>query len=127
MQTEQTELFAIVELFGHTRVAGKVSEYQIGGASFIRIDVPETELQPAFSRIVHPNAVYAINPTTEEVVIQAAKMYDQKPLDAWDIRRMQEKLLALKEANRQKPEFDLDDDDDDDDDLDDGYGDDRAF
>jgi len=32
--------WAILELMGHRRLAGLVSEQQIGGASFIRIDIP---------------------------------------------------------------------------------------
>lgn len=73
------ELFAIVELFGHTRVAGKVAEQSIGSASFIRIDIPETESNPKFTRIVHPNAVYAINPVTEEVMKAMAERLSQQP------------------------------------------------
>ena len=43
MMTENANTFegwAILELMGHRRLAGKLSEAIIGGASFIRIDVP---------------------------------------------------------------------------------------
>lgn len=43
MSTETKPTFegwAILELMGHRRLAGHISEAQIGGASFIRIDVP---------------------------------------------------------------------------------------
>lgn len=39
--SEKFEQWAIVDLFGHTRIAGKVSEQVIGGCSFVRVDVPE--------------------------------------------------------------------------------------
>jgi len=93
---EKFELNAIVELFGHQRMAGKVTDQSVGGASFIRIDVPETKSQPAFTRIVNPSAVYAINPVTEEVMLYMAENITAKPIDAWDIQTMQKKLLALK-------------------------------
>ena len=96
---EKFELNAVIELFGHNRISGKVTEQSIGSATFIRIDVPETDHQPKFTRIVHPNAVYAINPVTEEVMLHMANVIQQKPIEAWDIKAMQEKLLALKEAD----------------------------
>lgn len=89
------ELFAIVELFGHQKLAGKVAEQSIGAATFIRIDVPETKTQPAFTRLVNPSAIYAINPTTEEVAKMKAEQLESQPIEAWDIRRMNEKILAL--------------------------------
>ncbi|REJ83144.1 MAG: hypothetical protein DWQ44_00050 [Bacteroidetes bacterium] len=105
MATEKFELDAIVELFGHQRVAGRVSEQSIGVATFIRIDIPETDHQPGFSRLVHPNAIYAINPVTEEVMKEMANRIHQKPIESWDIREMQKKLLMLSEKNKSESEF----------------------
>jgi len=97
---QKFELNAVVELFGHQRIAGKVTEQSIGVATFIRIDVPETTQQPKFTRIVNPTAIYAINPVTEEVMLQMAEMITSKPIDAWDIRTMHDKLLALSQSNK---------------------------
>lgn len=96
---EKLELFAVVELFGHQRVAGKVIEQSVGSSTFIRIDVPETKQQPKFSRIVNPSAVYAINPVTEEVMVHMAEQIQQKPIDVWDVREMTDKLMKLKAEN----------------------------
>lgn len=93
---EKFELNAVVELFGHTKMAGKVTEQSIGVATFVRVDVPETSQQPKFTRLLNPSAIYAINPVTEEVMLQMAEMITSKPIDSWDIRTMQNKLLALK-------------------------------
>jgi len=101
MNSEKFELFAIVELFGHQRLAGKVSEQTVGSSTFVRIDVPETSVQPKFTRIVNPSAVYAINPVTEEVMLEMAQKIEQKPIDAWDIREMQKKLMLLKADNQE--------------------------
>lgn len=98
------ELFAIVELFGHQKLAGKVAEQSIGAATFIRIDVPETKTQPAYTRLVNPSAIYAINPTTEEVANLKAQQLESKPIEAWDIRDMQEKMLALG-ANKEQDDL----------------------
>jgi hypothetical protein len=102
---EKLELFAVVELFGHNKMAGRVSEQSIGVATFIRIDVPETDSQPKFTRLLNPSAIYAINPVTEEVANYMAHQIAVKPIESWDIREMQKKLLALK-----GPDFEDDDD-----------------
>ena len=43
--TEQTETkldtWAIVEIMGHTRIAGRITETTLAGGVFLRIDVPE--------------------------------------------------------------------------------------
>jgi hypothetical protein len=44
--------WCIVELFGHTKIAGKVSEAQIGGQSFIRVDVPQIEHQAGLGQCI---------------------------------------------------------------------------
>ncbi len=90
------ELFAIVELFGHQRIAGVVTEQTIGGASFIRVDVPEIDESPSFTRMFHPNAIYAINPVTEEVMRGSAQSIKSKPIQAWDAREMLHRIDALK-------------------------------
>lgn len=99
MQEQKFDIYAIVELFGHNRMAGKVSEQTIGSASFIRIDVPETTQQPKFTRLVNPSAIYAINPVTEEVMLVMSESISSRPIESWDIRTMQKKLLALGKNN----------------------------
>ena len=105
MQEQKFEINAVVELFGHNRMAGKVTEQTIGSASFIRIDVPETTQQPKFTRLVNPSAIYAINPVTEEVMLAMAEGISSKPIESWDIRTMQQKLLALGKNNDDNDEL----------------------
>jgi hypothetical protein len=102
--TEQFKTWAMVELFGHTRIAGEVSEQTIAGGAMVRIDVPETEKSPAFTRIVNVNAIYAINPMTEEMVKSIAGQVNVKPIQAWDIRDYIEK--NKKALAQPKGEFD---------------------
>lgn len=107
MNTEKLELHAIVELFGHQRIAGKVTEQTVGSASFVRVDVPETKTQPGFTRLLNPSAVYAINPVTEEVANEYAASLQVKPIQAYDIRAMVDKMMEhkqLKEANTEEAE-----------------------
>ncbi len=98
MTEQKFELTAVVELFGHTRMAGTVTEQVVGDASFIRIDVPETKVQPKFTRLLNPKAIYAINPVTKKVMLEMAQQMEVTPIESWDIRTMHEKLLALNEC-----------------------------
>lgn len=74
---EQTfEIWALVELFGHQRIAGKVVEQVIAGAGFIRVDVPETSGRPAHTRYYNPSAIYGMTPTDEATATRlAASIY----------------------------------------------------
>ena len=101
MEDNKLELHAIVELFGHTKMAGTVTEQSVGSSSFVRIDVPETKQQPAFTRLVNPSAIYAINPVTEEVMVEMADHLHMRPIESWDIQRMSQKLLDLKNNEHQ--------------------------
>lgn len=107
--TEKLELFAIVELFGHQKIAGKVTEQSIGPATFVRVDVPESSKQPSFTRLLNPSAIYAINPVTEEVMKHMAGNFAAKPIESWDIQKMNEKLLALGQPEPKQPEWGEDD------------------
>lgn len=77
------ECWCICELFGHSTIAGFVTEQEIGGDSFIRIDVPESDGQETFTKFYGPKAIYAITPTTEEIARQAAKSLHVRPVNLW--------------------------------------------
>lgn len=92
MTTEKLEIWAIVELFGHNRMAGKVTEQTVGGSSLVRVDVPDTEASPAFTRLLNVSAIYAINPVTEEVARGYAARLSVKPIEAWDAREVLKRI-----------------------------------
>ncbi len=80
MSEEKFDSWAIIELFGHTRIAGRLTEQTIGGQSFIRVDVPETEDKDAFTRFFGNGAIYSITPVSEEVARVAAKRMQVQPV-----------------------------------------------
>lgn len=101
MKDDKFEIWALVELMGRQRIAGKTSEQVIAGSGFLRIDVPETASNPAFTRFISPNSIYAINPITEEVARQYVDSLNVKPIDSWDIHAFMEKA-----KQRQLPSVD---------------------
>lgn len=86
--------WAILELMGHRRLAGHVSEQEIAGSSFLRIDVPGDETQAAATQFYSPAAVYAITPTTEETAQAVARGRRPAPVARWEIAAQPERDLG---------------------------------
>lgn len=86
MQTQTTEkfdLWCIVELFGHSKIAGRCTEQNIAGTNMLRVDVPETDTQPAFTRFIGGTSIYAINPVDEETAKAFAQRLNAPAIQAW--------------------------------------------
>ncbi|HZR77899.1 MAG TPA: hypothetical protein VFA58_01750, partial [Chthoniobacterales bacterium] len=54
--------WALVELFGHARIVGRVTEATIAGGAFIRVDIPDKEGKTIFTRFFGPSAIYSMSP-----------------------------------------------------------------
>lgn len=73
--------WAVVEVMGHQRFAGLVTEQTIGGASFIRVDVPAIgEDQPAFTKILGASSIFAITPCDEASARAIAESFRSRPV-----------------------------------------------
>lgn len=83
------DYFAVVELFGHSRIAGKVTEQVIAGQGFVRVDVPAVEDQEAFTRLFGPGAIYSIIPTSEEIVKAFVARNVGAPINPWTLKMPQ--------------------------------------
>lgn len=110
---EKVEFWGVVELFGHHQVAGRVSESEIAGAAFIRVDVPEVGDRPAHTKYYGPAAIYAMHPCTEEIARQAAARLRQwdapLPVAVPDLTRAEDVLRRAEQARRALPAAVVDD------------------
>lgn len=79
------DAWALVELFGHQKLAGRVSEQTIAGQGFIRIDVPAVEDQPGHTRLYGPNAIYSITPCSEQIARGYCKCNATRPVQAYEL------------------------------------------
>lgn len=86
---DRFETWGLLELFGHQRLAGLLSEQTIGGCHFIRIDVPQVEDQPGYTRYFTNGAIYGMTPTTEEVARALATQLRARPIQAYELPRLQ--------------------------------------
>jgi len=82
--TEPADLgWSIVEMLGHRRVAGYVREQTVAGAGFLRIDGPNG----GRTQLVSPGSIYAIHPTTEEIVRRVAGQWATAPVSRFELER----------------------------------------
>lgn len=51
---EIIDTWALVELFGHNKIAGQVKTVSLLGAPFIRVDVPDVAEQKGYTRFLQP-------------------------------------------------------------------------
>jgi hypothetical protein len=80
------KMWAIVELFGHSQIAGAISEEEIAGGMFLRVDVPAViEGQEDFTRYFGAGAIYSITPVAEEIARKAIEALRPKPVTVWGI------------------------------------------
>lgn len=76
--------WVILELMGHRRLAGYLTEQEIAGRGFLRLDVPAGD-QPAATQLYNPTSVYCITPTTEDVARAVARGNRPAPVQRWEL------------------------------------------
>jgi hypothetical protein len=104
---QKFDLWCVVELFGHTQIAGKCTEQNIAGTNMLRVDVPETSKNASFTKFYGSSAIYAINPVTEEYAKVKAEGLQVAPIQSWDIKEMHKRVLALGSAASDPDDEDL--------------------
>jgi len=106
MEQEKFDLWCVVELFGHSRIAGRCTEQNVAGTNMLRVDVPDTSNQPGFTRFLSSGAIYAINPVSEGVARQIAENLQIQPVNIWDVSHLvDQKLKSLQDG--ESPDFDF--------------------
>lgn len=104
--------WALVELMGHQKIAGHVSEYTFGGSAFVRVDVPAVKDSrdreiPAFTRMLGTGSIYAINPVSEEIARMLASQLQTKPVQEYQLPH----YLQERQTVASSPRLEFSDDD----------------
>ena len=109
---EKFEQWGIVELMGHQRTAGRLSEETIGGASMLRVDVPDEE---TFRTAYYgASAIYALHVTDEKIARAAASGIGRRPPYAYEVSRLMPAPSAPDADELTKAQIGTDYEDDDD-------------
>ena len=95
------EGWAIVEIMGHRLVAGFVTEQQLAGAGFLRLDIvgpdtkideddgPEVALKGGFeggvTQFYSPSSVYCLTPTTQDIAVRLGRQHHPAPVSRYEL------------------------------------------
>lgn len=108
MPEQTNDLWAVVELFGHQRIAGRISEQTLGGQSFVRVDVPEititerdgkTRTIAAHTKSFGAGAIYSINWCDERAARLAAQSIQHEPISMYALK---DALRTMTDTDRQR-------------------------
>lgn len=120
--SEQTiETWGIVELMGHVRLSGRLSEENHFGSVLGRIDIPQLD-GSMVTQYFSGSSVFRITPTSEQIARDIALSDKPKPIQVWELRNFLPANTSLR--NNDGSEIDYNDDVDD---VDDDDGDESAF
>lgn len=110
LQPNTERRFAVVELFGHARVAGEITEQTFGGAHLVRVDVPEVRyldrfykagqacstehVIPAHTASYGPAAIYSIQWVDQAAALVAAHDIRHRSVEVYTLRSALEQMSA---------------------------------
>ncbi len=87
--TETAGAWVVMDLFGRQRAAGYLTGVKLGGAEFLRLQIPAANGQQARTIDYNPAAVYSTEYVDEETARMVASMdRPPEPVNAWSARRM---------------------------------------
>jgi hypothetical protein len=81
---EKFEYWGVLELMGHQRAAGRLSEQQVAGANLLRVDIPQGD---TFRTVFYgSSAIYAVHITDEAAARAMAKARGTEPAFAYELQ-----------------------------------------
>ncbi len=117
LNAEQEATFdswAIVDVMGHQRFIGRVTEQVIAGQGFIRVDVPDVESEDpgaiSFTKVLGAKSIYMIEPVSKDTALAMCKRGKQLSIGQRFEQRQQPRLIDHEDIH---DEMEWDDDNDD--------------
>lgn len=96
--------WAILELMGHRRLAGRVTQAELFGTALLRLDVyPGDAEKPIATQYYGGSSIYCLTPSTEAVCRRYAQNVQPEPVTKWDLA---EKVLPPARTSSRAPEDD---------------------
>lgn len=82
------EQWCVIEIMGHKRLAGLVTETSLAGAAMLRVDVPETSKRPGFTQFYGGQSIYCVTPVEEKIARAMAESFNERPIDEYRISHL---------------------------------------
>lgn len=101
------EGWAIVELMGHRRLAGRVSEASQYGVAMLRLDVYDADGKVA-TQFYGGASIYCLTPTTEELARRVGQMSRPSPVQPWELPQLPEPMACDPSDDRAAEDSDAD-------------------
>lgn len=105
-KTEKFEEFAIVEMMGHRKIAGKISESEIGGSSLLRVDVFNSEGAIDRTEYIGVGSIYCLTIVSKEVAEAVARNYAPKPSFAYNLQTSVRALPSSEPEDYEEADYD---------------------
>ncbi len=80
--------WAILELMGHRRMAGKVTEATMFGGTLLRIDIPGKEDGKFTTQFYGVSSIYCLTPTNEELARAVALQSEPAAVSRWELPQL---------------------------------------
>jgi hypothetical protein len=106
MQNTKFDTWAILDMMGHQRLAGRVTEETIGGVSLLRVDIPELNNIPAWTTYITANSLYQMTPVTEELARSMAAKIGKMPITFYDLPQQWREKIQSSPAGLPAPDDD---------------------
>jgi len=108
-ESDKFSHWAIVDVMGHQRYVGLVTEQVVAGCGFVRVDIPESQGCPAWTKLIGAGSIYAITPIAEDVARQMAASQRSRPVQEWDLPKRLTTVDQLPEYSIDESAGDADD------------------
>lgn len=89
-ESDPIDGWAIVELFGHRRLAGRICQVEMFGAAFLRLDIPGDGPDDWTTQLYGGAAVFCVSPCSEAAARAVAARAQPEPVHTWELPRASE-------------------------------------
>lgn len=96
---ERFDAWGLVEIMGHNRLAGRITNQAVGGCNFVRVDVPEIDGVPGYTKLLGQSSIFGITITTEDVARRLAKNMRQPAISPYELCEPEQARLAHRDID----------------------------
>lgn len=105
------ESWAVVEIMGRLRTAGRCSEQVIAGTALLRVDVPDVADPEKFTtEFFGGGAIYRLTPCDEQIARAAAAASSQRPISVYEMADYERKQAEVRQPSLKFQNTDDEDD-----------------